>query len=181
MRRRPRAVLFDLGGALIWKRWLESPWVRRFESGACSPEAFAAGFITNHGFPLTSAAFLASFRGWVTNAFPGAFDLVRDVASYAETGCLSNTNVVHWTHNADIRALIGSCQHRFLSYEIGHVKPDTAIFEHAIASLGCAPEEIVFLDDNEPNVVAAKRLGIDATQVKGVAAARAALANRGVL
>jgi len=56
-------VLFDLGGVLvrlggvdamrvlsgidgedeIWRRWLTSRWVRDFERGRCSPDAFAEG------------------------------------------------------------------------------------------------------------------------------------------
>ncbi|MBM3511799.1 MAG: HAD family phosphatase [Alphaproteobacteria bacterium] len=197
---RPRAVLFDLGGVLIetigtaeiarltgradgaaiWRQWLASPWVQRFEAGRCAPEEFATGFIAEDGFDLAPEAFLASFRGWITHAFPGALDLIAEVGKRAITGCLSNTNALHMASNADLRALIAACERRFLSYEIGHVKPDSAIFAHAIAALGLAPAEILFLDDNEPNVAAARRLDIAAVQVKGIGAARAALTELGL-
>ena len=197
----PRAVLFDLGGVLIetigtaeiarltgksdgaaiWRQWLVSPWVQRFEAGRCTPEEFAAGFVAENGFDLSPAAFLASFRGWIAHALPGAFDLLAQVRARAAIGCLSNTNVLHYRDNGDLRALIDACEHRFLSFEIGHVKPSAAIFAHAVAGLGHAPEEILFLDDNEPNVAAARALGIDAVCVKGVAAARAALVERSVI
>ncbi len=197
----PRAVLFDLGGVLIetvgtaeiarltgksdgaaiWRQWLASPWVQRFEAGRCAPEEFAAGFVAENGFDLSPDAFLASFRGWITHAFPGAFDLLAQVRAFATIGCLSNTNVLHYRDNGDLRALIDACERRFLSYEIGHVKPSAAIFAYAVAELGYAPGDILFLDDNEPNVAAARALGIDAQCVKGVTAARVALIERGVI
>lgn len=76
-------VLFDLGGVLVdvsgvramrsltgitnaeelWQRWLACPWVRRFESGACSETAFADGLVAEWGLPVSPAVFLDGFRG----------------------------------------------------------------------------------------------------------------------
>jgi epoxide hydrolase-like predicted phosphatase len=48
------------------------------------------------------------------------------------------------------------------SYEVGIEKPDRRIYEITCQRLGVAPGEVVFLDDLEANVVAARRLGIRA-------------------
>jgi putative hydrolase of the HAD superfamily len=48
------------------------------------------------------------------------------------------------------------------SHEEGVRKPDPRIYALACERLGCRPEEIVFLDDVEPNVAAARAHGIHA-------------------
>lgn len=51
-----------------------------------------------------------------------------------------------------------------ISSNIGLAKPDPRIFEYALRELGASPEECVFVDDRERNVLAAKSLGIDSIQ-----------------
>lgn len=50
----------------------------------------------------------------------------------------------------------------FYSHEVGFSKPDPRIYTIACERLGRRPEEIVFLDDAEPNVAAANDYGIHA-------------------
>ena len=42
---------------------------------------------------------------------------------------------------------------------MGHAKPDPAAYELVTRRLGVAAEEVLFLDDVEANVVAARALG----------------------
>ncbi len=49
-----------------------------------------------------------------------------------------------------------------LSYELGSAKPEPAIYEHCLASLGTPPKDTLFLDDRIENVHAAEMLGIAA-------------------
>ena len=49
-----------------------------------------------------------------------------------------------------------------------------------IADLAVDPSQIVFLDDNQPNVDAARSLGIEAHLARGVGEARAVLAGLGI-
>lgn len=48
------------------------------------------------------------------------------------------------------------------SHEVGIAKPERRIFELTCERLGVQPTEIVFLDDFEPHVVAAREFGIQA-------------------
>lgn len=51
----------------------------------------------------------------------------------------------------------------FSSANIGYTKPGKEYFQHILGDLeGILPEEIVYFDDSEKNVIAAKELGIDA-------------------
>lgn len=57
------------------------------------------------------------------------------------------------------------------SHEEGIAKPDPRIFELTCTRLDVRPEEMVFLDDAEPNVAAACKLGIHAILFRNTAQA----------
>ena len=57
------------------------------------------------------------------------------------------------------------------SYEVGIEKPDRRIYKITCQRLGVAPGEVVFLDDLEANVVAARRLGMQAVLFQSTAQA----------
>jgi glucose-1-phosphatase len=195
------AVIFDLGGVLadfggvgpmrelagidtdeeVWARWLACPSVRSFERGDCSAEDFAAGVVADWRLPITAADFLAGFRSWLTAPLPGADELVRAVQARVPVGCLSNTNRVHWEDRASRWPLVELFDHRFLSFELGMLKPDREVFEHVAAAIGLPPGRLLFLDDNLVNVEAARSVGFRAERVRGVEEARAALTAAGVI
>jgi glucose-1-phosphatase len=196
-------VLFDLGGVLIdpggvgplralsgiqsdeelWARWLGCPWVRRFEAGACSPEEFAAGFLDDWGLGLTPASFLEEFGDWPGQEFVGAFELVSRVRESVPVGFLSNANAFQWDARFGGLSLTSPSvfDYRFLSFELGMVKPDPEIFEAVTARLPVPAGKVLFLDDNAVNVDAAAASGFVARRVQGVDEARAALVDQGVL
>ncbi|HZU79777.1 MAG TPA: HAD-IA family hydrolase [Acidimicrobiales bacterium] len=196
------AVLFDLGGVVVqlggveamlrlagmaddedeemWRRWFSCRWVRAFERGHCSPEDFAEGVAADWALPVTGAQFLAEFRGWIVGPLPGATELVAEVAGRVPVACLSNTNAVHWEAGAARWDLLQLFAHRFLSFELGLVKPDTEMFVHACDALGLEPERVLLLDDNRINVDAASAAGLVARRTRGVAEARRELAALGL-
>ncbi len=194
-------VLFDLGGVLadfggvssmrrlsglrddeeVWRRWLSCRWVRLFERGGCSPEDFAAGVVDDWALPVSPELFLREFAGWLVGALPGADELVAEVRRSVPVGILSNTNAVHFDAGLGSWPLLGRVDHRFLSFELGLVKPDAELFEHVCGRLATAPARVLFLDDNVVNVDAARRVGLRAVQARGVDAARRALSDAGVI
>ena len=46
------------------------------------------------------------------------------------------------------------------SHEVGLAKPDRRIYELTCQRLGVQPAEVIFLDDAEPNVIAACEFGM---------------------
>lgn len=52
--------------------------------------------------------------------------------------------------------------HQILSCELRLIKPDPAIFQKSIERIGTKPQEILFVDDRQPNIDAAKSTGIAA-------------------
>jgi glucose-1-phosphatase len=195
---RRRVVLFDLGGVLVrvpgvaalrqlagaeseaevWRRWLACDWVRRFERGDCSPSQFASGVVADWDLPISSAEFLERFRRWPAGLYEGALEMVEALRTQAVVGCLSNTNSLHWDA-MQAWGLGTAFDYTFLSYRIGLVKPDQAVFEHVAAELGVPTGEVTFLDDNAINVERASALGFDSHRVQGVGEAARALATLG--
>lgn len=52
----------------------------------------------------------------------------------------------------------------FYSCEMGSVKPEPRYFETIVAQLSLPAEELLFIDDLEPNVMAARGVGLQAAQ-----------------
>ncbi|MCU1296494.1 MAG: haloacid dehalogenase superfamily, subfamily variant 3 with third motif having or [Acidobacteriaceae bacterium] len=54
------------------------------------------------------------------------------------------------------------------SADVRMVKPDPAIYRHTLDGLGVSAREALFIDDREPNIVAARKLGINAIRFLSV-------------
>ncbi len=70
---------------------------------------------------------------------------------------------------------------RFLSFELGLLKPDRDVFDRVAELLPVPPERVLFLEDNALNVNGATDVGFVAAHVRGVAEAERALVAAGVL
>lgn len=194
-------VLFDLGGVLIelsgvramleltgiksedelWRRWLTCGWVRRFESGGCSETEFAAGVVADWQLQLSPAEFLEAFRAWPIGPLPGAAELVACTRASVATGCFSNTNALHWHDHIAAWPLADLFDYRFLSFELGVLKPDVTAFAQVASMLDVPAEQVLFIDDNALNVASAVAAGFQAVRAAGVAEVRQCLAEAAVL
>jgi len=95
-------------------------------------------------------------------------DYVRTIRGAGlATGIITN-NVVefrdHWRAMLPVDELFDFVVD---SSEVGMRKPNRAIFEKALALGGLAPEQVIFLDDFEGNVMAARALNIRSLLVDG--------------
>lgn len=80
---------------------------------------------------------------------------------------LSNTNEIHMKRiNHYIHSVYGLSsfdrifEKVYLSYELGKRKPEPGIYELIFSENNLVPEETLFIDDSEENVVAAHELGL---------------------
>ena len=89
--------------------------------------------------------------------------LSKQLAQNIPVGILSNTELVTFSVIEDLISL-DHFKHKFLSYEIGHMKPDVEIYRHVIDNIPFPKEEVFFIDDLKPNVESARNAGIDAVQ-----------------
>ena len=194
-------ILFDLGGVLIeltgvptmlawtrgrfsesqlWDRWLSSPAVREFESGQSTPEAFGGAMVAEFDLPVSTATFLDEFLLWPRRPYPGTRTLLRNLAERYTVASLSNISAMHWERVCNEMELAPCFDANFPSFETGYVKPDREAFVHALESLECPPERVLFMDDNAANVETAHMLGINAFTVTGLEGVQSVLQAAGV-
>ncbi len=97
-------------------------------------------------------------------------------------GLLSNTSACHWAHflHADYALIPSIFSVLALSFEIGALKPDPAMYAAAAELAGARPQDIFFCDDILGHVAAARQAGFDAVQYTSTPALVADLGSRGV-
>jgi glucose-1-phosphatase len=191
-----KVLLFDLGGVLVHfdgmtpllaltgptldregarRFWLMSPSVRKFETGRCTAQEFAAGAVAELNLALAPDIFLEQFVSWDRGPMEGALDLLNSLRSHFLLACLSNNNELHWRRLREVTTLPAKFHRCYLSHEIGLMKPDREAFDYVIRDLQVSPGRILFLDDNPECVDAARRAGMIAERAQGVAEVRATL------
>jgi beta-phosphoglucomutase-like phosphatase (HAD superfamily) len=92
---------------------------------------------------------------------------------------LTNTNPAQWEVNAQL-PMVEAFDYRFLSFELGMIKPDPRLFAHVASLLDTPPGRILFLDDLATNIDAAAKAGFVAVQVAGVVEASNAIRHAGL-
>jgi FMN phosphatase YigB (HAD superfamily) len=136
------------------------------------PARYECGFVSDADFHAEVCRRMAKHVPWAdfTEAWNSIFnaepivpaELVEDLARRAELWLVSNTNRIHFEFLRFRFPMLGCFRGYILSHEIGAMKPDARIFAEALRRSGARPEEVLFVDDLETNVEAARVLGIDA-------------------
>ena len=147
-----------------------------YEHGRVSSHQFANRLREHFGRP-ESEVFDDEIVESVSNMFQpirsmeGVLDSVRS-AGYG-VGLLSNTCLGHWTwiEQQQFAVMDFAFDTTILSFEVGSMKPDRKIYQIAEESANVAVEQILFLDDRQQNVDAARSYGWQAAQCLGGAEA----------
>jgi putative hydrolase of the HAD superfamily len=197
-----RVLLFDVGGVLVqlsgvdamlewlgntitsdelWRLWLRSESVRKFETGQIDAGEFADRVISEFGLAVEPQRFLESFTEWPTGLYPGTLEMLALIPRSYRRALLSNSNALHWPRVLNDMGLGPAFDSHFVSHLTGRIKPDSDAFEHVVESLGCLPGQVLFFDDNPLNVEAAQRFGMHAIRVLGATEAQRVLTDLGVI
>ena len=199
-----RAVLFDLGGVV-----LDIDFARALAAWAphsrLRPEQLRAAFAFDEpfqhhetgrldddtyfghlrlalqlecGLDEVRSGFNAILIGEITETVQVLQALRERVPCYA----ISNTNPSHVAHmESAFPGLLARFTHVFTSHEIGHRKPQRQAFEHVLRAIGLPAPEVLLFDDLQPNVDAARALGLQAVLVTAPNDVRSALRARDLL
>jgi putative hydrolase of the HAD superfamily len=198
----PDVILFDLGGVLVelsgvpvmhrwsnnrfdddmlWEAWLHSPSVRAFETGKISADQFADEIVDEMALTISAGEFIEAFTHWPTGLYSGTIELLSTLRSNNQRlACLSNSNELHWPRLMNEMGLATLMDEHYASHEIGMLKPDADVFVHVLEELGCGAESVLFLDDNNLNVEAARTAGLQAFRAKGILEVHSVLRSQGI-
>ena len=187
-----KTIIFDIGGVLLnihpektFKFWANItglslnklqksiPWDLHslYETGKLDDFQFYSA--VNNLLPKDNKISVEDFwYGWkllLGNETP-AVDLLESLYKTIPVWLLSNTNPWH------VGFLQSSNEYRFhqlikgaiYSYEVGYRKPDMNIYTLTLDRIGISGRNVVFIDDNEDNVSAARTLGMNAVVYEGV-------------
>jgi epoxide hydrolase-like predicted phosphatase len=183
-----RAVIFDFGGVVYkevmgfiyedtGKRFGIEPSVVRDESKQLQAE-WQKNKITSEEFWRRLASNLKIVdvqalkevwdKTFVEHTAPNekTIEIIKKLkANGYEVVVLSNTIEPHAAYhklkkNFDLFSFV------FLSFEIGMRKPDRELYEYVLKQLNVHPEQCLFVDDSEKNVLAAEEVGMHAIHFK---------------
>jgi HAD superfamily hydrolase (TIGR01509 family) len=197
-----RVLLFDAGGVLVqlsgidimlgwlgntmtaedlWRLWLRSDAVRKFETGRVDASEFAVSVTAEFGLAIEPQRFLESFTDWPIGLYPGTLEMLARIPAGYQRAVLSNSNALHWPRMLGEMRLGTTFDNHFASHLTGRIKPDADAFEHVLDTLGCSPAQVLFLDDNLLNVEAARSIGMHAARACGPAEAQSVLTDFGII
>jgi putative hydrolase of the HAD superfamily len=145
---------------ILWNK----PWIRAYESGHISTEEFHGYLCRNASLAMELPQFCHT---WSSIFFPGLLVSERLLAALKQRYRLvlvSNTNAVHAEYIRKNYSVFDYFDHHVLSFEVGSLKPDLEIFQHAIRAAKLPPGALFFTDDREENILAARSLGMRAHQ-----------------
>jgi len=191
-----QALVFDLGGVLVdidfgrafaaWGAAADVPaaaLAARFsvddaccahERGEIDDAAYFAHLRRSLGIDLSDDEMLTGWNAIIGEPTPGIEALVGMLAERFPLYVFSNTNPAHVAHfTPRLAALLAHFRRTFTSCDLGARKPEAEAFARLATSIGVPAARLVFFDDVEQNVAGARRAGLQAFQVRGVAEMRA--------
>jgi FMN phosphatase YigB (HAD superfamily) len=142
--------------------------VADWDCGRMTAEQVAAAVAPVVG--MTPADVTRVQEGYLLGKFAGVDALLDDLhAAGVRTACLSNTNSSHWQMMLDAsgpNALpLDRLTYRFASHLLGCRKPHEQIYRAVERETGAPPQSILFFDDLQENVDAARALGWHAHRI----------------
>jgi putative hydrolase of the HAD superfamily len=136
------------------------------ELGLISEQQFCDGFNALYHLSLTKQQIIEAWNSLLIGYRPQSIEWVKANNSNYNTFLYSNTNQIHYDHFIPQfeQEMGGNFEKLFktpyFSHKMGQRKPDPASFKHILEKEGLVAEETIFIDDNEPNVIAAASVGL---------------------
>lgn len=164
-----RKLLFDGGHQL------------NIERGLFSEEQFHRWFVETAGGTST----LQQLRVAASDIFVLNAPMPAILAELKQRGhrlvLLSNTSYSHFEFIRERYEVLDAFDDFVLSYRVGAVKPESAIFEAALKAIDCEPGECFYTDDIEAYVKAARGYGLQAEVFTTAEELTKHLAARGIM
>jgi len=136
------------------------------EKGFIDQEEFCNGFNALYKLSLSHLQIIDAWNSLLVGYRKESIDWVRAHNGQYDTFLYSNTNQIHYDYFIPqfSREIGGNFENLFktpyYSHKMGQRKPDPASFQFILEKEGLKASETLFIDDNEPNVIAAASVGL---------------------
>ena len=136
------------------------------ELGLISEQQFCEGFNALYNLDLQKLQIIAAWNSLLIGYRKKSIEWVKKYNGKYATFLYSNTNQIHYDYFIPQfeQEMGGNFENLFktpyFSHKMGQRKPDPASFKHILEKEGLNAEETIFIDDNEPNVIAAASVGL---------------------
>ena len=136
--------------------------VDRFETGKISESEFFALLQQRFNINATEAEIKDAWCAMLKGTSKKTIEALKKLRKHYPLYLLSNTN---YTHHKKINASLGFeieslFDHCFFSFIEGKRKPDITLFQDVVTTSRIKPYDLIFIDDLEKNIMAAKSVGI---------------------
>lgn len=143
------------------------------EKGLINEQEFCDGFNALYNLTLNKDQIIGAWNALLIGFRKASIDWVKEHNSVYPTFLYSNTNQIHCDHFiAEFEKEVADYpfetlfQKPYYSHEMGMRKPDPASFQHILDKEGLKAAETLFIDDNEPNILAAASIGMKVLHLK---------------
>ncbi len=160
-------------------RFWRAPEVLAHNTGEISSEQFYQMVRDRFGLDYSWPEFAEAWSD-LFEPMPGMEELFTQAAATRKVGILSDTDPLHWRQARKVLPCLDRAAPT-LSYIVGKVKPDAAMYRAAAENCGAAPNRCVFIDDLEGNVQGARDAGMVAVQFTNAEALRRELSGHGIV
>lgn len=184
------AVIFDLGRVLVAiddtllaerlfhgldtkdsrqlaRQTMSDPVMIEFNTGRISPEKFYEKMRQTYHWDFDVDTFGSL---WCSIFYPmeGMEHLVKQLRGRVKLGLLSDTDPLHWNYIIRTWPWLEIFEKPALSYQLGVMKPDPAIYLAAAENVDAPPENCLYIDDLEENVKGACAVGMSAVRFENI-------------
>jgi len=155
-------------------------WIRPYERGEISTAEYHRHLCKAGQLRMDLAAFNESWSSVFLPELLVPEELLAELRQIYPLILVSNTNESHVDYIARNYSVFKYFDSKIFSHVVGSLKPDSKIYEAAIAASGHPAEALFFTDDREENIQAAVDMGIRSHQFTTVPLLVEALRSQGV-
>lgn len=143
------------------------------EMGFVNEQEFYEGVRALVNLPLTNEQIQFAWNALLVGFRKNSIDWIKQNNTQYNTYLYSNTNQIHHDYFiAEFESKLATYpfvslfKTPYYSHEMGMRKPDPASFIYILEKEGLLAAETLFIDDNEPNILAAASVGLQVLHLK---------------
>jgi putative hydrolase of the HAD superfamily len=143
------------------------------EMGFVNEQEFYDGVRTLSNLPLSNKQIKFGWNALLVGFRKKSIEWIKENHAKYNTFLYSNTNQIHHDHfivefqnTIANYPFVSLFKTPYFSHEMGMRKPDPASFIYIIEKEGLMAGETLFIDDNEPNIIAAASVGLQVLHLK---------------